>query len=255
MKNFKLMIQYDGTRYRGWQRPQKDGYDKTISYKIVSALDRLTGEKIVLYGGARTEPGVHALAQTASFQTASDINAEDIRSSLNRYLPEDISILQCTQMPERFRADLNASARTYEYHLCTDRIYNVFSMAYTVHMYPAPDINAMQEAAAILMGKHDFRHLAGIRKKKGTEKEIFDISFSRPSAHPDTLIISITAGDFLYRMPLLITGLLLETGAHRRNPESIVSVLNGTEKAGAPADPKGLLLQKIHYMPISDGIL
>ena len=113
MQNIKLTLQYDGTRYLGWQRPQRDGHEKTVSYKLASVLKKMTGEDIVLHAGAKTEPGVHAAGQTVSFHTESDFSPEQCRVELNRYLPQDIAILEASAAPERFRADISAVSRTY----------------------------------------------------------------------------------------------------------------------------------------------
>ena len=247
MANIKLTMQYVGTRYLGWQRPEKDGGNKTVSYKLMSVLEKLTGEPVTIYAGAKTEAGVHAMEQTVSFTIGSAADIELLQQDLDRYLPMDIRILSCETAPERFRADLNARSRTYEYRICTRHVYDIFSSAYTAHIFPAPDIPVMEAAALHLKGRHDFRSFSGARKKKGTIKEVTDISFRKSDTEEDLLIISITADDFLYRMPSLIIGTLLETGQGRRSQESILSILKGTEKAGAPCDSKGLLLKSVQY--------
>lgn len=244
MQNIKLTLQYDGARYLGWQRPEKDGFRRTVSYKIKEALNRMTGEDIDLHAGARPGPGVHALAQTVSFQTGSSLTPEEFLENLNCCLPRDIAILTASDAPERFRADLNAVSRTYEYRICTEEIYDVFRMKYEVHCFPAPDLALMEEAVGFLKGRHDFRCFSSGRKKKGTEKEISDISFVQD---PGRLIIRITANDFLQRMPELLFGVLLETGKGLRTPGSIQNIFDGSEKAGSPAAAKGLLLKKIRY--------
>ena len=250
MQNIRLTLQYNGARYLGWQRPPKDGFEKTVSWKIISTLRRMTGEDITLYAGAKTEPGVHAMAQTVNFQTGSDLAPEQFRINLNQYLPQDIAVLDAVAAPDRFRADLNARSHTYEYRICTAPVYNIFTAAYTAHLCPAPDISAMETAAGYLKGRHDFRFFSGAKKKKGTEKELLEISFRKSdntANDTDTLIISLTANDFLYRMPSLIVGTLLETGQRKRAPESILRILEGTEKAGAPCEAKGLLLKSVQY--------
>ena len=187
------------------------------------------------------------MEQTVSFTIESAADIELLQQDLDRYLPMDIRILSCETAPERFRADLNARSRTYEYRICTRHVYDIFSSAYTAHIFPAPDIPVMEAAALHLKGRHDFRSFSGARKKKGTIKEVTDISFRKSDTEEDLLIISITADDFLYRMPSLIIGTLLETGQGRRSQESILSILKGTEKAGAPCDAKGLLLKSVQY--------
>lgn len=156
MQNIRLTLQYNGTRYLGWQRPPKDGFEKTVSYKITSALRGITGEDIILHAGAKTEPGIHAMAQTVSFQTGSDLAPEQFRRNLNQYLPQDIAVLDAAAAPDRFRADLNARSRTYEYRICTAPVYDIFTYGYSAHLFPAPDIDVMKKAAAMLIGRHDF---------------------------------------------------------------------------------------------------
>lgn len=244
MQNIRLTIQYDGTRYLGWQRPEKDGLRRSISYKVNEILNRMTGEEILIHAGARTDPGVHALAQTVSFQTDSGLRPEEFLHRLNRYLPRDIAVLTAENVPERFRADLNAVSRTYECRICTSEIYNIFTANFEIHCYPAPDIELMEAAAAFLTGRHDFRVFSSGRKKKGTEKSILDIRFLQ---EPSRLTILITADDFLHQMPALIAGTLIECGSGRKSPECIPAVFAGTEKAGAPAEAKSLLLKNIQY--------
>ncbi len=265
MQNIKLTLQYDGARYLGWQRPQKDGCEKTISHKLVSILQKMTGESILLHAGAKTEPGVHASGQTASFQTKAVFSPDHFRTELNRYLPHDIAILSASEVPGRFRADLSAVSRTYEYLVCTAKVYDVFTAPYTAH-FPIPlDENAMKEAASLLIGRHDFLGFSGARAKKKTEKEIYDIriicGLQNPrqypsSARPYTLgpeqsahffAITITANDFLFRMPSLIMGTLLEVGAGKRTPGSLRDILEGREKAASLCNTKGLLLKSVSY--------
>ena len=250
MTNIRLTLQYDGTRYLGWQRPEKDGYRKTISYRLSSVLEKMSGSPVTLYAGARTEPGVHALEQTVSFVTDAFSDIEMLHQDLDHYLPMDIRVLHCEAAPERFRADLNARSRTYEYRICTAPVYNIFTAAYTAHICPPSDISAMETAAGYLKGRHDFRSFSSARKKKGTEKEMTEIAFRKSDDtdnDSDTLIISLTANDFLYRMPPLIVGTLLEIGQGKRTPESILHILEGTEKTGAPCEAKGLLLKSVQY--------
>ena len=244
MQNICLTIQYDGTRYLGWSRPEKDGQHKSVSYKIIKVLKKLTGENIVLYGGAKTDPGVHALAQTANFRTESGLSPNRFRAALNEYLPQDIAVQKAESVPERFRADLNAVRRTYQYRICTAPVYDVFKTGYQMHIFPGPDVYAMRQAADFLIGKHDFCHFSPARKKKGTVRELCEISVLRAE---EQLILCISADDFLYQMPAVIAGTLLEAGRGLRTPESIREIFTGTEKAGAPLNAKGLLLQNIQY--------
>lgn len=248
MRNFRLTLQYDGTRYNGWHTPGENGLSKntgTVSAKLQSALERITGESVELYAGARTDPGVHALEQTVSFCTRSGIAPDQLRQELNRALPMDISIRSVVQAPPRFRADLNALSRTYCYRICTAAVYDPFTAAFTTHLCPPPALSPMRDGVTFLTGKHDFQNFCGRRKKKGTTKEIFNISITEES--PDLICIELTADDFLYRMPALIIGTLLEIGRATRTPDTIRRIFEGTEKAGPPCEAKGLLLRSVQY--------
>lgn len=254
MQNIRLTLQYSGTRYLGWQRPPKDGFEKTVSYKITSALRGITGEDIDLHAGAKTEPGVHAMAQTVSFQTGSDLAPEQFRRNLNQYLPQDIAVLDAAAAPDRFRADLNARSRTYEYRICTAPVYDIFTYGYSAHLFPAPDIDMMKKAAAMLIGRHDFGCFSGVRKKKGTEKDLLDIRFETTgkasasvSENGDSLTIILTASDFLYQMPLRLVSLLLEIGQGLRTLESIQDIFSGKERTVISCDAKGLILRSVQY--------
>ncbi len=244
MRNIRLTLQYDGTRYLGWSRPEKDGARRTVSFKIEETLRRLTGGDVTLYAGARTDAHVHALSQTVSFHTDSTLPCDRMCSLLNRYLPRDIAVLHAEEAPERFRADINRLSCTYEYRVCTSRVYDVFASDYEGHCFPSPDLSRMEEASAFLVGRHDFRPFSSGKKKKGTVKDIFDIRFAREPGH---IIIQITADDFLRQMPARIAGTLLETGRGLCTPGSIPRIFEGSEKAGAPAEAKGLLLKSIQY--------
>ena len=108
MQNIKLTLQYDGTRYLGWKRPEKDHNDRTVSYKIENVLEKVTGTPVTLFSGFRTEPGVHARNLTVNFLTESQLTPAEFKTVLNQYLPQDIAVLDAVSTPERFRADLNA---------------------------------------------------------------------------------------------------------------------------------------------------
>lgn len=217
MPNIKLTLQYDGTRYLGWTRPAADGYAKTISYRISSVLQKMTGEDITLFAGAKTAPGVHALCQTVNFHTESPFSDTYFLSKLNEYLPKDIHILSSEIVSDRFRSDLNAVSRTYLYRICTAPVQNIFTRAYTANIpeiISESEVAAIRKAADSLVGVHDFRSLSGVKKKKGTVKEIFDISVSHSKETENDsfslLTIKICANDFLYLMPEHIIEFLIK---------------------------------------------
>lgn len=130
MQNIKLTLQYDGTRYLGWKRPEKDHNDRTVSYKIENVLEKVTGTPVTLFSGVRTEPGVHARNLTVNFLTESQLTPAEFKTVLNQYLPQDIAVLDAVSTPERFRADLNAREITYEYAMDLSPIYDLFHKNY-----------------------------------------------------------------------------------------------------------------------------
>ena len=134
MQNIKLTLQYDGTRYLGWKRPEKDHNDRTVSYKIENVLEKVTGTPVTLFSGVRTEPGVHARNLTVNFLTECQLTPAEFKTVLNQYLPQDIAVLDAVSTPERFRADLNAREITYEYAMDLSPIYDRSELiCYQIH--------------------------------------------------------------------------------------------------------------------------
>ena len=159
MRNLRLDICYDGTRYRGWQR--LPGRDDTIHGKLETTLSRILEEPIEVSGSGRTDAGVHALHQAANFHCESAMPAGEILSKLRQYLPEDIGIYSCVDVPPRFHARLNARAKTYRYRIWNSRGPCVFQRRYVAVMPERLDLNAMRRGAALLTGEHDFSAFCG----------------------------------------------------------------------------------------------
>lgn len=258
MRNLKLTLSYDGTRYQGFSKPQTKGKDKTIKEtqnticaKLTETLNRLTEEQVELFCGAKTEPGVHALAQVVNFHTSCVLSADEFCHSLNHYLPQDICVHSVEEMPERFHAALNSKAETYEYRILNAPIMDVFLRRYALHVATPLDIAAMEEAAKLLVGKHDFLPFSSgkAKKKKSTEKELYSIKIT---ATPNTnsaneIRICLTANNFLYQMPRLIVGTLLDVGLGTRKSDCIQRIFACQEDPSRPCLPHGLYLQQIRY--------
>ena len=247
MRNIKLTLEYDGSRYQGWQRLGNEDSSNTVSGKILEILEKMTGEKPELFCGSRTENGVHAYAQVANFHTSSSMTLKEMKHYFNRYLPMDIAVVEIEDMPERFHASLNAVSRTYTYRISTEEVPNVFERKYVYHSFHRPDVKRMQEACELLKGKHDFQAFSSSKKKKSTQKEIFDIEI-----YDDLTEIQITicASDFLHNMARILIGTLLEIGLGKRSVNDISSVFAGTCDPASPIDPKGLFLQETEYKPL-----
>ena len=245
LRNIRLTIEYDGSRYQGWVRLGKDESNNTISNKILEVLRKMTGEdQIELNCGCRTEVGVHAYAQVANFKTASDMKVLDIKHYLNRYLPMDIAITEVKEVLPRFHAQLNALSKTYVYRMTVDDVPSVFDRKYTYHCFKAPDKALMQQAASLLTGTHDFQHFSSARKSKSTVRKLYDIEIYGAGQE---MQISIHADDFLHNMARLIIGTLLDIGFGTRPKEDIEDIFAGIQTPSAPCDPKALYLQEISY--------
>ena len=175
MRNLRLDICYDGTRYRGWQRLA--GEDNTIQGKIEQALSRILNEPVEISGSGRTDAGAHAAHQIANFRCVSKMDCDQILSQLRRYLPEDIGIYSCQEAPDRFHARLNAKSKTYRYRVWNSEMPCVFDRRF-VYVCPGKlDLTAMRKAAAHFLGEHDFSAFCANKNfKKSTVRRIDAIS-------------------------------------------------------------------------------
>ena len=244
MRNLRLDICYDGTRFKGWQR--LSGTDNTIQGKLETALSRILGEEIEISGSGRTDAGVHALHQVANFHCSSAMPAGEILMQLRRYLPEDIGIYSCKDVSERFHARLNAKEKTYRYRIHNSEGPCVFERRYVTVLPEELNQTAMEEAARLLCGEHDFSAFCGNPKfKKSTVRFIRDISFVRVG---DELQISFTGNGFLHNMVRVLVGTLIEVGRGERTADSIPELFGAKrEKAGYLAPAQGLCLMEVEY--------
>lgn len=245
MYNYKLTIQYDGTRYRGWQ--VQGNTDQTIQGKVEGVLSRLTGQPVELHGSGRTDAGVHALGQVANVKLPHPIASSALLRELNRYLPADIGVIAVEPAPERFHARLNARSKTYRYRIWNSEIPNVLERSY---LYPLPeplDVAAMERAAADLVGTHDFRSFCGLKRfKKSTVRTITDIIITQ---HSSEVRLEFTGDGFLMRMVRILAGTLVEVGLGQRAADAMPAVLAAQDRAAAgPALPaQGLALVRVEY--------
>lgn len=247
MYNYKIVLQYDGGRYDGWQRLGKDDSSNTIEIKIKDIINKMTGEDVEIYCGCRTEKGVHAFEQIANFKLNTRQKDYELRNYLNRYLPRDIAVLSVEAVDERFHSQLNAKAKTYEYRLDTSDIADVFNRRYCYHTFEKPDFTAMRKAAEYFTGEHDFKAFTTARKSKSTVKRIdsVDIQYNEKN---EKAAIRITANDFLHNMARLMVGMLLDVGSGLKKPEDVKRALDGEKvQMSLPAEPHALFLRKIKY--------
>ena len=244
MRNLRLDICYDGTRYKGWQR--LSGTDSTIQGKIETALSRILEEPIEISGSGRTDAGVHARGQVASFHCESNMSSEEILSNLRRYLPEDIGIYSCKEVSPRFHARLNAKEKTYLYRIWNSEAPCVFERKFTAQFPEKLDLEAMRQAAVQLCGEHDFSAFCGNPKfKKSTVRFVRSIDIQR-CGHE--ICIEVTGNGFLHSMVRIIVGTLIEVGRGERCVDTI-PMLFGEKRAeaGFLAPAQGLCLQEVYY--------
>lgn len=245
MKNYKITVAYDGTRYKGWQIQKST--DATIQGKIAMVLMNLAGHTVEVIGSGRTDAGVHALGQVANFRLDEHFTAEEIFDNLNRYLPEDIAVLDIEEVDERFHSRYQASAKAYSYRIRTSPVPDVFARRFVYHYGQPLEVSRMKQAACLLMGKHDFVSFCGNKHmKKSTVRSIYDISFCERDGEIE---IWYTGDGFLQNMVRILTGTLIEVGRGDREPESMVKILEAKnrEAAGYTAPPQGLRLEKVMY--------
>lgn len=244
MRNLRLDLCYEGTRYRGWQR--LPGADNTIQAKLETVLSRILGEQIEVSGSGRTDAGTHAMHQVANFHCTSQMPAAEILELLRRYLPEDIGIYSCRDVSERFHARLNAKTKTYRYRLWNSQKPCVFQRKF-VYIDPREvDVELMRVAAQHYLGQHDFSAFcANKRMKKSTVRYIqsFDIR-----NEGDELVFEVTGNGFLHHMVRIMVGTLLEVGRGEREADSIPLLFGGNRaKAGELIPSCGLCLMEVNY--------
>lgn len=244
MRNIRLDICYDGTRYRGWQR--LPGQDDTIQGKIETALSRILGESVEISGSGRTDAGVHAMGQVANFHCTSLMPAEEILLQLRKYLPEDIGILSCKDCSQRFHARLNAHEKTYCYRIWNSDMPNVFQRRYMTAIPEAMDLANMERAARYLVGEHDFSAFCGNpRFKKSTVRFIRSVKIERSG---DEIKLLFTGNGFIHNQVRIMVGTLIEVGRGEREVDSIPELFGGKRcDAGFLAPAQGLCLMEVVY--------
>lgn len=245
MKNYKIVVAYDGTRYKGWQSQKST--DATIEGKIEGVLEKATGHPVDVIGSGRTDAGVHAKAQVANFHIEETFLEEEILSLLNRYLPEDIAVLSVEEVPERFHSRFSATEKIYQYRIHTGKIPEVFERKYVyTHAQPLC-VDAMRQAAKYLIGTYDFTSFCGNKHmKKSAVRSVYEIRFD---VTEEEIKITYRGNGFLQNMIRIMTGTLIEVGQGKRKPEEMPAILEAKnrEEAGYTAPPQGLILLEVIY--------
>ena len=243
MRNLRLDISYDGTRYKGWQR--LPGAENTIQGKLEQCLSKILGEPVEVTGSGRTDAGVHAQGQVANFHCESAMAPEEILTQLRRYLPEDIGIYSCKEVSPRFHARLNAKEKTYLYRIWNSDKPCVFQRKYVTIFPEKLDRKAMETAAEYFCGEHDFSAFCGNPKfKKNTVRYIRSLEISGE----EEIQIRVTGNGFIHNQVRIMVGTLIEVGRGEREPKSIPSLFGGKRaEAGFLAPAQGLCLGEVTY--------
>lgn len=233
MRNIKLIMEYDGTRYRGWQSAKREG-SHTISGRLGEVLHRMTDEKITLFCGEKTEAGVHALRQIVSFRMRNQMPAGEIRQYLNRYLPLDIAVKDVEEVTERYHAELNPHQIVYRYRMLAGDTEDVFQRRYADFRKEIPDVQKMEKAAEQLTGRHDFRAFSAGKTKKSTERNLMELEIQEDGTEMQKeMNILLKSNGFLKQMPQRIVGTLLDIGYGKRDEGCIGRIFEGKEVASA----------------------
>jgi tRNA pseudouridine38-40 synthase len=238
----KLTIEYDGTQFSGWQIQTNR---RTVQGEIEKALQLLTGEKIRITGSGRTDAGVHALGQVASFRSHHSLPLSAFRDGLNGYLPEDVKIIQAEEAGDHFHARRDAVSRTYRYIIC--RKLKVLGRQYGWFRWGNIHLASMMEAAECLVGDHDFSSFCKVNgQTKSFVSRILDITWD---TNEEEIRFEVTATHFFHNMIRIIMGTLLEVGQGRVSIDAFREILEARDrsKAGPTVPAKGLVLVKVSY--------
>lgn len=244
MKRIKLIVAYDGTNYKGWQ-VQPNGI--TIEEVLNQKLSELLGEDIVVTGASRTDSGVHSLGNVAVFDTNTRMPGDKISFALNQRLPEDIVVQGSCEVPSDWHPRYQNSRKTYEYRIL-NRTFRMPGRRFDTYFYHHPlDVEKMSQAAAYLVGEHDFKSFCAVNAQvKTTVRTIYACDVTKED---DIITIRVTGNGFLYNMVRILAGTLIRVGGGELAPEQIPEILAALDRsaAGPTAPAHGLTMMGIEY--------
>ena len=243
MRNVRLTIEYDGSKFSGWQ---KQSGKRTIQKELEDAFLRMLGEKVTVEGSGRTDKGVHALAQIASVQFEKPIPIKNIKEALNDQLPEDIRIKRVQSAPENFHARFSAKKKTYRYVVVIGQKSAIESSFVGSYPYEV-DLNLMKQATRLFVGKHNFKGFCSANAQvTNFEREVYELNVTKRG---QKYIFEISGNGFLYNMVRIIVGTLLEVGSKRIAIDRVKNALKTGQRkyAGKTMEPNGLYLKKVEY--------
>ncbi len=246
MRNIKLILEYDGSHYHGWQSQAGSG-KATIQDGLELALKTLTGETCKTYSSGRTDAGVHALGHAANFLTDSTIPAGAWAPALNHLLPPDIRVLASDEVPLEFHARYSARGKHYRYRILNRRVPTALYRNYTWHVNLPLNLRKMRQAAVLLLGKHDFSSFQGAGC--GAKTPVRTLRKLDIRKRGEFVEIDMEADAFLQYMARNITGTLVEVGLGRFMPADVGTILRSRDRssAGRTAPPQGLYLITVFY--------
>jgi tRNA pseudouridine38-40 synthase len=242
---FKLIVEYDGTAYSGWQIQNNV---PTIQGEIEKVLKFMTGQMIRVSGSGRTDAGVHALGQVAAFVCRTTLSAKQLHKGLNSLLPSDIVIHTLETVPTTFHPRYDAVSKIYRYHILNRKWPNAIGRQYAWHLRRRLDIEAMRVAIGHLVGRHDFKSFEGAGSpRSSTVRRVLGASITRKTS--DRLIVEVEADGFLRFMVRNIVGTLVEVGQTKITPDDFLRILRSGDRseAGPTAPPHGLFLIRVLY--------
>ena len=244
MRRIRTIIAYDGTDYVGWQT-QPNGV--AVQEVIEKAILEVTGEQTTLQGSGRTDSGVHARAQVAHFDTGARMAADKFAIALNTHLPADIRVLYSEEVSPDFHARFSAKEKQYRYFVQTGPHADVFARKYALHAYMPLDLDLMNEAAALVVGTHDFS--AFMSTGREVETAVRTLSLSRWEKQGKFLVYTVQGNGFLYNMVRILVGTMVGMGSGRISADSMEKALSSLSRkdAGPTAPPHGLVLWRVKY--------
>ena len=248
MRNMRLVLSYDGTDFSGWQVQPNAA---TIQGTLALAVGRVTGENVLPQGSGRTDAGVHALAQVATFATATPIPAANFVKALNDTLPASIRVLEAAEVPAEFHARKSARRKTYRYRIYRAAICPPFLARYVWHYPYSLDEGAMAEAAKFILGEHDFTSFAAVDPERGMEERsnIRKISISSWQREGEEFVYTVEGSGFLHHMVRNLVGTFLLVGKGTWPTADVEEILEARNRsmAAATAPPGGLCLVGVEY--------
>jgi tRNA pseudouridine38-40 synthase len=244
MRNIKIIVEYDGTEYHGWQR-QPNGI--TIQEILEEKIASITQEKITLIGSGRTDAGVHAIGQVANFRTESGIEPENLLRGINSMLPSDIAVKDLRDVDDEFHSRYSAKSKVYDYKIHNTDVRSALFRNYSWHLYGDLDLESMRKGSCCLLGEHDFSSFCAANSD--SHNHVRNVIACSIAVDHKTIIVTIEADGFLRYMVRNIIGTLVDVGRGKTTPETFKEIMGSKDRtnAGITAPPRGLFLREVKY--------